>query len=71
VCDKEENLEVTLSTVPDLCKNVSLLCCLVETVIHIQSLRSQICVYRHIFLQYRDAGREKEVKNKTGNVRKT
>jgi hypothetical protein len=30
-----------------LCKNVSLQCCLVAAVIHIQSVRSQICVYIH------------------------
>jgi len=35
---------------PDVCKNVSLAVLLVATVIHIQSLRSQICVYIHIFL---------------------
>jgi hypothetical protein len=31
-----------------LCTNVSLKCYLVATVIHIQSVRSQICVYIHI-----------------------
>jgi len=29
----------------NLCKTVSLLCCLVATVIHMQSVRCQICVY--------------------------
>ena len=40
------NIQSTLRTAPDLCKNGSLQCCLVATVIHIQSVRSQICVYR-------------------------
>jgi hypothetical protein len=34
----------------DLCKNVSLQCYLVATVIHIQSVRSQICVCIHIHI---------------------
>ena len=33
----------------DLCKNVLLQCYLVATVIHIQSVRSHICVYVHTF----------------------
>jgi hypothetical protein len=41
------NIQSTLRTAPDLCKNVLLQCYLVATVIHIQSLRSQICVYIH------------------------
>jgi hypothetical protein len=31
----------------DLCKNVSMLCCMVATVMHIQSLRSQMCTHTH------------------------
>ena len=42
------NIQSTLRITPDLCKNVSLHCYLVETVIHIQSVRRQICVYIHI-----------------------
>jgi hypothetical protein len=37
----------TLRTASCLCKNVSVQCCLVATVIHIQSVRSQKCVYLH------------------------
>jgi len=33
----------------DLCKNVSLLCCLVTTVIHIRSVYSHICGCTHMF----------------------
>ena len=36
------NIQSTLRTAPDLCKNVSLLCYLVATVIHIQSVCSQV-----------------------------
>ena len=39
-----KNIQSTLRTAPDLCKNISL-CRLVETVIHIESVRSEICVY--------------------------
>ena len=47
-----------------LCKNVSLQCYLVATVIHIPSVRCQICVYMYIYSSlYRDAGRTKEIKN--------
>ena len=38
----------------DLCKNISLQYCLVATVIHVQSARSQICVYRVIHKSLRD-----------------
>jgi hypothetical protein len=39
------NIQSTLSPSPDLCsKSVSLQCYLVATVIHIQSVRSQMCV---------------------------
>jgi hypothetical protein len=34
----------------DLCKNISLHCYLVTTVIHIQSLCSQMCVYIYIYI---------------------
>ena len=47
----------------DLCKNVSLQCYFVATVIHIQSVRSQICVYTHICSSlYGDVSRAKEIK---------
>jgi len=42
-------VQSTFRTGPDLCKNVSLQYYLVATVIHIQSLHSQICVYTRIF----------------------
>ena len=42
------NIQSPLGTAPDLCKNVSLQCYLVATVIHIQALRRQTCVYVHI-----------------------
>ena len=51
------NIQSTLRTAPDLCKNVSLQCYLVATVIHIQSVRSQtcvcvcVCVYTHMFFK--------------------
>ena len=38
------NIQSTLRTAPDLHRNVSLQCYLVATVIHIQSVLSQICV---------------------------
>jgi hypothetical protein len=47
------NIQSTLHTDPDLCKNVSLCCYLVATVIHIQSVHGQryvrvcVCVYTH------------------------
>ena len=39
----------TIRTTPDLCKNVSLECHLVATVMHVQSVRSQKCVFLHTF----------------------
>jgi len=42
------NIQSPLGTAPDLCKNDSLQCYLVATVIHIQDLRRQKCVYVHI-----------------------
>ena len=59
------NIQSTLRNPPGLCKNVTPVCYLVAAVIRIQSLHSQMCVYGHIFLQYREAGRTKEIK-KTG-----
>jgi len=57
------NIRSTLRTPPDLCKNVSISVLFVTTVIHIQSLRSQICVHIYTYSsQYRDAGRAKEIK---------
>ena len=56
------NIQSALRTAPYLCKNFSLQCYLVASVIHIQSLRSQICVvYTHL-VQSGDAGRGKERK---------
>ena len=43
-------VQSTFRTAPDARKNVALQCYLVATVIHIQSLHSQICVYIGIFL---------------------
>jgi len=53
----------------DLCKNASLLCYLVATVIHIQSVRCQICVYIYTCCsaQYGEAGRAKGI-TKTGTT---
>jgi len=46
----------------DLCIKVSLQCHLVATVIHIQYVRSQICVYICTYSsQSRDAGRAEEM----------
>ena len=59
------NIQSTLRTSPDLCKNVSLQCYLVATVINIQSLLSQVCVCSS---QYRDAGLAKEIKKKIGTA---
>ena len=42
------NIQSTLRIAPDLCKNVYLTCYLVATVIHIQSVLSQTCVYTDI-----------------------
>ena len=47
----------------DLCKNVSLHCYLVATVIHIQSLHSQICVYIHVLFTAERLVGEKKYKN--------
>ena len=46
--------QTTLPTAPDLCKNVSvgLSYYVVATVIHIQFLRSQICVYIDIHIRH-------------------
>ena len=58
---------VSTSHRSDLCKNVSLQCYLVATVIHIHSLCSQICVLVYIYTyysRYRDAGRAREIKMK-------
>jgi len=44
------NILSTLLNSPNLCKNISLQCYLVTTVIDTQSLRSQVCVYiRSVF----------------------
>ena len=43
-----------LRIAPDLCANVSLQCYLVATVIHIQSILSQKCVYISIFSDFLD-----------------
>jgi len=57
------NIQSTLRTAPDLCKNVSLKCYLVATVIHVQSVRIQTCVLIHTCSsEYRDAGRANEIK---------
>jgi hypothetical protein len=42
------NIQSPLGTAPDLCKNVSLQCYLLATVIHIQDLGRQTCVCVHI-----------------------
>ena len=61
------NIQSTLRTAPDVRKNVSLTLSyyLVATVIHMQSLRSQICVYIyiHIFftIQRRCSGKDKGI----------
>ena len=45
-------------------KNVSLQCYLVATVIYLQSVRSQICIYMYTHSSlYRDVGRAKKNKN--------
>ena len=51
------NIQSTIRTATDLCKSVALLCILVATVIHKQSLRSHICVYS----PYREAVRTKQI----------
>ena len=55
------NIQSTLRSASDLCKNVSLLCSLVATVIHIQCLSSRLCVDTYSSKQ-RHAGRAKEIK---------
>jgi hypothetical protein len=44
------NNQSTLRTAPNLCKNVSWQYYLVATVVHTQSLSSQICVYIDMFV---------------------
>jgi len=44
------NIKSPLGTAPDLCKNVSVQCYLVATVIHTQALRRQMRVYVHILI---------------------
>jgi len=56
------NIQLTLSTNPDLCKNVSLQHYLVAAVIHIQSLRRQFVHIHTYFSQYRGACRAVEIK---------
>ena len=67
------NIQSTLCTAPNLCKNVSLTNYLVAPVIHIQSLQSQmcrcayacmcVCTYIHTYSsQFRDAGWAKYIK---------
>jgi len=51
------NIQSTLPTASDLCKNVLLQCYLLATVTHVQS---DVCNY--YFIQYRDAGRAKGIK---------
>jgi len=41
------NIQSTIRTAPDLCKNVSLQCYLVATVNRTKSVRSQMCVCVH------------------------
>jgi hypothetical protein len=58
-------VQSTLRTAPDLCKNVVLQSCLVVTVIHIQSLHSQTCVYIRIFFNIEMLFGQKKWKNRT------
>ena len=60
------NFQSTLRTAPESCKNVSLQCYLVATVIHIQSQCSQICVRIHIFFTVWRHWSDKRNKKKTG-----
>ena len=55
------NIQSTLRTAPRFCKNVSLQCYLVPTVLHTQSLRRYVYIYTHSS-QYRGAGGAKEIK---------
>jgi hypothetical protein len=60
------NIQSPLGTAPDLCKNVSLQCYLVATVIHVQALRRQTCVYVHIlFIMQRQQSVKRNKKNWT------
>jgi hypothetical protein len=54
----------------DRCKNVSLQCCLVATVIDIQSVRSQICVCIHMLctMWRRWSGKRNKVSGTAVNV---
>jgi hypothetical protein len=56
------NIKSTLLTLPDLCQNVYSHYYFVATVIQIQSLRSQICVYIHIIPNIFEAAQAKEIK---------
>ena len=56
-----DKYSVNTSHRSEMCKNGAELPYLVATVIHTQSVRSQICVYIHTFLQYREAGRTKGI----------
>ena len=53
---------VSTSHRSDLCKNVSLQCHLVATVIHRPSVSSQTCGHIHMLFTIREAGRAKERK---------
>jgi len=60
------NIQSTLGTAPDLYKNVSLQRYLIATVIHIQALRRQTCVYVHIlFIIQRQQSVKRNKKNGT------
>jgi hypothetical protein len=63
------NTQSPLGTAPDLCKNVSLQCYLVATVIHKQALRKQTCVYVHILciIQRQQSVRRNKKKGTTAN----
>jgi hypothetical protein len=49
-CNK--NNPITIHTSSELCKNASLVVYLVQTVIHIQSVHSQVCVYITLWEQW-------------------
>ena len=53
---------VSTSHRSDLCKNVSLQCYVVATVIHRPSVSSQTCGHIHMLFTIREAGRAKEMK---------
>jgi hypothetical protein len=63
------NIQSTLRTAPDLCKIASLQRYLVATVIHVQSVCSQICVYIHIIctIWRRWSGKSKKERKKLGS----